>query len=187
MPDYQAAYTLYERTGNMAEVSRVSGINENSLRDYARRHGWKSDRAKAVASQQETAERLNGTVGRIIQELEERPTIQRAKLAREVARLQPMVGGVGSEGESTAQTYSGAKDDYRALLLALVRDAMRKGKDSLVGQYVDLLGKLDGHIVTKTEVRKSHGTPLPTPAFDELESLGSEGGPVFERKTEVGE
>ena len=167
--DYTAAYALYERCGNLAEVARNTGLNENSLRDYARRHDWKGDREKALQEQQALAERLSGTIGRVVAELESKPSIQNAQRVREIAKLAPLVGGVTSEAESAAQSYAGGKDEYRALLLAALKDAVRAGKQNLVGQYMDLLGKLDGHV--KGSAGAVPGT-VPLPDFGALRQLG---------------
>lgn len=170
MADYSAAYNAYERSGNLAQVARELNINENSLRDFARRHCWKEDRSKTLAQQAEMAERLGGTIGRLVSELETTPTVKQAQKVREVARLAPLLNGVTSEAEGAAQSYTGDKDGYRTLLLAALKDAMRSGKQSLVGQYLDLLGKLDGHV---KGTGKDSGNGVPLPDFQALAALGA--------------
>lgn len=170
---YATAYQAYLRTGNLAQAAREGGVNESSLREYARNHDWKGDRAKELQAAQDLQAQVLAGADKLVADFYKKPTSNRAKAAREGMDLASMLGGRRTPGEEALHTYDGSREAYRELLMANLLVAMRTGKTNTVQRFLQMLAQVDGH-------RPNTGPGETEPDFAAMGSLLNPSGPVFE-------
>ena len=174
-PNYGVAKARFMHHGNMARAAREAEVNENSLRTYASRHGWREDRDQMVANKAASVDYVERSSARLLAEFYEKPTSRSAKMAREGIDLAEAVGAGRTVEESLG--YQGDKDGYRELLFACLEGAKKQGRFKEVVEILDRIGELDGH--RATEAGKGEGVgEVPMPDFAGIASLSDPNGPV---------
>lgn len=143
---YKPAFEKFMATGNLAEAARAAEVNENSLREYARRHGWDEERRRAVQSRAEALDFTGAALGKVVSEFYSKPTEAKAKIVRQAIELEQLMGGGAAPEEVQLRGYDGSRDRYREMLMGLLVGATRRGRAKEAQGYAEMLGKLDGHL-----------------------------------------
>lgn len=169
---YAPAYEAFLTHGNLARAARDTGVNENSLRSYARDHGWAEDRDRELAERAQAVRYVDGAAARLVAEFYGKPSSRAYQRAREGLDLQAAVGGGRTPEDAALANYTGDRDAYRELLVAAVAGAKRQGRYKEVVQLLELLGELDAHIKAEAS---GPSLDQPPPDFARLGALGQGG------------
>lgn len=172
---YGPAYRAYLDHGNLARAARTCDVNENSLRDYARRHNWEGDRERVLEQRAEARAQVSAGADKLIEQYYRKPSAQSAEAARKGLELEEKVGGRPMVDDDKFGAFDGSREAFMELVMATIKGARRRGKDATVVQCLELLGRTTG-ITGQSKGSGEKELPIDIEA---LKALGSPEGPVF--------